>query len=459
MGHRRRRPAAGAGHATWPSGHPGRPGRARAAALVPPVPCQEMPAKSAPPRAMGRTTSGRLATTYPRRHGGVGVDDGALRRTEPVLDQEGPLADLPQGDAPPELREQIGLGGRQREELRQRPPARPATARRRRGSPNPTAAPAPAPPARSPTHRRSAGRTPGAGRRCWRRRRRVTTSTTTAASAPRPGSTGSPTPRRPPGRTVRARDPPAAPPALTAVLASAACNQAVAHAIRTPSAADEYSADRSRTTSGEDRSSPAVVGPSNMPRRSPWTSRRSSSATSRPSSSRSRRSVRSERAASTVGVSSASTTTGTVGTSVRLVASARAAPRAARSRGSRLRPRQALASEESSSIRRRPLASDAASPSTSGPGSRGLSRMAPPGRSATGRTPHASARSRVLTLGIDDPGPATEDGLTPQERLDEGALAPADLPEHHHVGVATPRRPRRARRGRRRRSRRAGRHR
>ncbi len=41
----------------------------------------------------------------------------------------------------------------------------------------------------------------------------------------------------------------------------------------------------------------------------------------------------------------------------------------------------------------------------------------------------------VLALGVDHPGPAAEDGLSPQERLDEGALAPPDLAEHDHVRV------------------------
>ena len=41
----------------------------------------------------------------------------------------------------------------------------------------------------------------------------------------------------------------------------------------------------------------------------------------------------------------------------------------------------------------------------------------------------------VLALGVDHPGPATEHGLAPKERLDEGALAPTDLPEDHHVRV------------------------
>ena len=41
----------------------------------------------------------------------------------------------------------------------------------------------------------------------------------------------------------------------------------------------------------------------------------------------------------------------------------------------------------------------------------------------------------VLPLRVDDPGPPSEHGLTPQEGLDERALAPPDLAEHHHVRV------------------------
>ena len=41
----------------------------------------------------------------------------------------------------------------------------------------------------------------------------------------------------------------------------------------------------------------------------------------------------------------------------------------------------------------------------------------------------------VLALGVDHPGAAPEDGLAPQEGLDERALAPADLAEDDHVRV------------------------
>ena len=52
-------------------------------------------------------------------------------------------------------------------------------------------------------------------------------------------------------------------------------------------------------------------------------------------------------------------------------------------------------------MRRRPVGSGPRGPasSPSGPGSSGFNRMAPPGRSATGRTPHASARSPYSPLG------------------------------------------------------------
>src|ERR1019366_3048594 len=46
-----------------------------------------------------------------------------------------------------------------------------------------------------------------------------------------------------------------------------------------------------------------------------------------------------------------------------------------------------------------------------------------------------SGQVAVLALGINNPGPSPENGLAPEKRLDEGALAPADLPEDHHVGV------------------------
>ena len=54
-----------------------------------------------------------------------------------------------------------------------------------------------------------------------------------------------------------------------------------------------------------------------------------------------------------------------------------------------------------------------------------------------GHRAHAPGRGQVCILAfrVDHPGPTTEDGLAPEECLDEGALAPADLPEDHHVGI------------------------
>ena len=70
---------------------------------------------------------------------------------------------------------------------RLRPRARPATGRRRHGSPSRPAAPGPAPPARSPTHPPSAGPRPGGAPPGSTRRRLGRASTRTAANAPRPG--------------------------------------------------------------------------------------------------------------------------------------------------------------------------------------------------------------------------------------------------------------------------------
>ncbi len=149
-----------------------------------------------------------------------------------------------------------------------------------------------------------------------------------------------------------------------------------------------------------------VVGPSNIPHRSPWTSRRSSRATSRPSSNRSARDVRRASEASKPGSRSASTTWGRVGAGIRArwarsVASPRAASMAARSRGRRSRPRQATASEEVRTTRRRRTPSPGSDPraSASSSVSSGLSRTAPPGRRATGRTSQARASGPYSPFG------------------------------------------------------------
>ena len=54
-----------------------------------------------------------------------------------------------------------------------------------------------------------------------------------------------------------------------------------------------------------------------------------------------------------------------------------------------------------------------------------------------GHRPHAPRRGQVpvLALRVHHPRPAAEDGLAPQEGLDERALPPADLTEDDHVGI------------------------
>ena len=187
-----------------------------------------------------------------------------------------------------------------------------------------------------------------------------------------------------------------------------------------------------------------MVGPSNMPRRSPWTRRRSSRATSRPSSI-SMGPVGAQVAAPPRprGRAGRSTTWGRVGAGSRRRGRwprSSAASIAARSRGSRSRPRQATASDAVSSMRRRHAGPrrarrPAARPR---PGGRGVQRVEPDRTArAQGHGTHAPGLGQraVLALRVDHPGLAAEDGLAPEVGLHERALAPADLPEHHHVGI------------------------
>ncbi len=144
------------------------------------------------------------------------------------------------------------------------------------------------------------------------------------------------------------------------------------------------------------------------------------------------------------GSSRASTTWGRVGAAMPRPPPGRRPPRAAstaaRSRGSRSRPRQATASEAVSAIRRAADPSAPGRPETSAVTggiavSSGLRRTGPPGRSATGRDTPGLGQRPVLALGVDHPGAASEHGLAPQVGLHEAALAPADLPDHDHVRV------------------------
>ncbi len=103
---------------------------------------------------------------------------------------------------------------------------------------------------------------------------------------------------------------------------SCALIHALAHAIRIPTAGESLTAWRSSTTSLESRSSPAVVGPSNMPRSGP--SHRSCSASAARRASAANRSgvVRSRSAMSTVGVNSTAAISGSVGSSTPLATQA-----------------------------------------------------------------------------------------------------------------------------------------
>ena len=230
-----------------------------------------------------------------------------------------------------------------------------------------------------------------------------------------------------------------------------AWSHAVAQAMSTPRAAELYRAERSRTTSGPERSRPGVVVPSNIPRRSPWTRRRSSNATSRPSSSSVARRVRMVAAASVVGSNMASTTAG----------KRRDTPGAAHSNegqvdgdtlageqgppqtGRRQRRKQLHLPTVGTdrSLLGRPLdrRSSTVRRWIDPPASAGIEGVEPDRAAGTeGNGRHAPGRGQgaVLALRIHHPGPATEDRLAPEVRLDERALPPSDLSEHDHVGVA-----------------------
>ena len=153
-------------------------------------------------------------------------------------------------------------------------------------------------------------------------------------------------------------------------------------------------------TRGRGEVQPSVVGPSNIPQRSPCTSRRSSSATSRPSSSSSLRPVRSEGGGlGRRGRAGPPPRVGTIGTWPRSAATWPVLP-----------PTRRVPGAPGRGHRRRPTTP--AIPSADGPVRpprpralrtlvrvQGFSLMAPPGRRATGRTPQAAARSPYSPLG------------------------------------------------------------
>ncbi len=126
--------------------------------------------------------------------------------------------------------------------------------------------------------------------------------------------------------------------------------------------------------------------------------------------------MRSDRAASVVGVSRASTTDGTVGLFVRCVAAARASAERGALTGQQV-PAEAGAGQRGEQLH--PPAGrarrDRHPPAALGTG---VERVEPDGPAGAQRhrahTP-GLRQVAVLTLGIDHPGPAAEDGLAPQE--------------------------------------------
>ena len=99
-----------------------------------------------------------------------------------------------------------------------------------------------------------------------------------------------------------------------------------------------------------------------------------------------------------------------------------------------VRPRDAAASEHSSSPWRRTRRADRRRRRRRS-GSSGLSRMPDPGAMRSGIGAARRGQRPVLALRVDHPGLAAEDLLAPQEGLDEARLAPPDLAEDQHVGI------------------------
>ena len=209
------------------------------------------------------------------------------------------------------------------------------------------------------------------------------------------------------------------------------------------SAGEANTADRSSTTTEASRRRPAEVGPSNMPARSPSTSRRSSRATRRPSWASPAASVRTVGRQHRVRVEQGRDQIRAAW--VRRHAAGHGRARPARPRcapaAMSVRPSDDAASEQASSARRRrapagvgsrvgsrgPSAAADAGADLLRPGARssGLSRTAPPGARRSGVLPHASARGPYSPLGSTIQACRPERHLPPDEGLDERRLARA----------------------------------
>ena len=115
---------------------------------------------------------------------------------------------------------------------------------------------------------------------------------------------------------------------------------------------------------------------------------------------------------------------------------------ALRSVGERGRRRLAADSDASSSQRWRATSSSSVPPPVpDATASRGLSADRAARAQRHGLHAPGARQRAVFAFGVDDPGPTPEDGETPQIGLDERALAPPDLSDHHHVGVGERARP------------------
>lgn len=155
--------------------------------------------------------------------------------------------------------------------------------------------------------------------------------------------------------------------------------------------------DRSKTISGESRSMPALVGPSNMPRRSPSTSRSSTRATSRPQARTSSRSTFIASADSGIGCRSRSTMSVRIGWRSVTVSATKACA--------------TFSAKPDRSSRPRPIAtsmmvrSSASWPVTVIAGSSGLSLM-PPSRAAIGSS-RIGVRPIALAIRFHSPTPSS----------------------------------------------------
>src|SRR5438270_2054319 len=175
-------------------------------------------------------------------------------------------------------------------------------------------------------------------------------------------------------------------------------SHAVSQVITRGGADDVKVAERSSTVTAASGSRPAVVGPSNIPARSPWIIRRSSRAGARPDAVRPATSVPTEAAASASGRNSASTRSGRVGAAARRDTWRTPSSSAVRSSGCRPRRSEDAVSDATSSTRARNAASGSAFRAPPGP-SNGLSRTGPPGARSTGDDPDASANAPYSPFG------------------------------------------------------------